>query len=194
MSVQELLEPAEALLCSLRRIRSKAITATGLDGEVLVEQGELLDHLREAVAVQAQQVKGVPAEVRDVVDDHHLRAVRLRHDRLAGAHDRAGQPGTLGEDLTHGLALGVEDLEVIAQEAGHLVDDQHVMVEEAHASMAAPGRSNTCWVMWSAIGMAEVAVGEGALQTCSIRGVCRKWKSSTMLPSARTAWARMPGG
>ena len=43
-----------------------------------------------------------------------------------------------------------------------------------------------------AIGIADVAAGEGALHTCSILAVSAKRKSCTSVPSRNTAWARMP--
>ncbi len=46
----------------------------------------------------------------------------------------------------------------------------------------------------SPIGMAEVAAGDGALQTCRLRGVSANRKSCTRVPSCITAWARMPAG
>ena len=45
-----------------------------------------------------------------------------------------------------------------------------------------------------AIGMAAVAAGEGALSTCTMRGVSANMKSCTRVPSASTACARMPAG
>ena len=44
----------------------------------------------------------------------------------------------------------------------------------------------------SPIGIAEVAAGDGALQTWSMRAVSRNKKSCTRVPSFITAWARMP--
>ena len=46
----------------------------------------------------------------------------------------------------------------------------------------------------SPIGIADVAAGDGALQTCSVRGVSANRKSWTSVPSRSTAWARMPAG
>src|SRR2546430_14597065 len=40
--------------------------------------------------------------------------------------------------------------------------------------------------------MADVAAGEGALQTWSVRSVCSNIKSWTRVPSRRTACARIP--
>src|SRR5687768_9008276 len=44
----------------------------------------------------------------------------------------------------------------------------------------------------SPIGIADVAAGDGALHTWSIRSDSRKRKSCTNVPSRVTAWARMP--
>lgn len=42
------------------------------------------------------------------------------------------------------------------------------------------------------IGIDDVAAGDGALQTCSMRPVFRNRKSCSRRPSRITAWARMP--
>ena len=57
-----------------------------------------------------------------------------------------------------------------------------------HAAFSA----NNVATIWSAIGSAEVAAGEGALQTCRLWRVWTNRKSSIMRPSRPTAWARMP--
>ena len=51
----------------------------------------------------------------------------------------------------------------------------------------------TAWAaIICAMGMADVAAGEGALPTCSMRSVLTKRKSCTSAPSRVTACARMP--
>ena len=58
-------------------------------------------------------------------------------------------------------------------------------------------RSSVCSA-WStmrwAIASDAVAAGLGALRTCRLVGVEASVKSSTMAPSAPTAWARTPDG
>jgi hypothetical protein len=53
-------------------------------------------------------------------------------------------------------------------------------------------RARTFPAIMRAIGIADVAAGEGALHTCSILAVSAKRKSCTRVPSRNTAWARMP--
>src|SRR6266571_84544 len=52
----------------------------------------------------------------------------------------------------------------------------------------------SCRAIISPIGIAAVAAGDGALQTCSVRGVSANRKSCTSVPSRSTACARMPAG
>ncbi|MNL58043.1 hypothetical protein D3C87_1816490 [compost metagenome] len=54
--------------------------------------------------------------------------------------------------------------------------------------------SRTLSTICAPIGMAEVAAGDGALQTLTLRGVLTNRKSSISLPSSDTAWARTPAG
>src|ERR1700731_3000076 len=53
-------------------------------------------------------------------------------------------------------------------------------------------RVRTFPAIMRAMGIADVAAGEGALHTCSCRSASAKRKSFTRGPSRNTAWARIP--
>lgn len=55
-------------------------------------------------------------------------------------------------------------------------------------------RSPSLSISRSAIAKDEVAAGDGALSTCSIRALCAKAKSCSISPDRVTAWARIPAG
>ena len=62
-------------------------------------------------------------------------------------------------------------------------------------SMAySPKRSTASPASTRPMASEEVAAGDGALKTCSTRSDPPSWKSSTIEPSAWSAWARTPEG
>ncbi len=65
--------------------------------------------------------------------------------------------------------------------------------DQAHAAARQPNWAAARVTRSRPIGIAEVAAGEGALQTWMLRAVSWIRKSCTSVPSARTACARMPG-
>ena len=122
----------------------------------------------------------------------------VQRDR-EGDDEQPEQPGPVPSGVRGPVRCHVED----PGDLRHLGHDRHGdeedhdradaggQVEELLAGHAASvARSTTC----PAMGKAEVAAGDGALHTCTVRAVRRTRKSWTSVPSRRTACARMPAG
>ena len=106
----------------------------------------------------------------------HSRAWRVR-----GRDERLGSTGRHRKDeacVTAGLAE----------------DCRRRQALDLHGPVSYSGSLSTRAAMILAIGNAAVAAGDGALSTCTVRGVSANMKSCARVPSLSTAWARMPAG